>query len=257
MRILLLCHAFNSLSQRLFVELQQDGHEVSVEFDINDAVTAEAVELFRPDLVIAPFLKRAIPESVWRRHVCLVVHPGIVGDRGPAALDWAILEGEPDWGVTVLQATGELDAGPVWSAVEFPMRAASKASLYRHEVTEAAVAALRLALARVSAGRLPTAAARPVGDKAARTAASAAAAGGSRHRLAAGHDAGGAAQDPRRRRLPRRARHAGRARGVSLRRPCRGRPARDAGDTARPLWPGRMPRDPRRRGVDRPPARSG
>jgi putative two-component system hydrogenase maturation factor HypX/HoxX len=151
-RILLLCHAFNSLSQRLFVELQQDGHEVSVEFDINDAVTAEAVELFRPDLVIAPFLKRAIPESVWRRHVCLVVHPGIVGDRGPAALDWAILEGEPDWGVTVLQATGELDAGPVWSAVEFPMRAASKASLYRHEVTEAAVAALRLALARFQQG---------------------------------------------------------------------------------------------------------
>ena len=34
---------------------------VSVEFDINDRVTEEAVALFRPELVVAPFLKRAIP----------------------------------------------------------------------------------------------------------------------------------------------------------------------------------------------------
>ena len=49
MRILLLCHAFNSLTQRLYVELSADGHEVSVEFDITDTVTDEAVALFRPD----------------------------------------------------------------------------------------------------------------------------------------------------------------------------------------------------------------
>ena len=36
MRILLLVHGFNSLSQRLFVELHRDGHELSVEFDIHD-----------------------------------------------------------------------------------------------------------------------------------------------------------------------------------------------------------------------------
>jgi putative two-component system protein, hydrogenase maturation factor HypX/HoxX len=75
MRILLLCHSFNSLTQRLHVELRERGHAVSVEFDINDAVTCEAVELFRPDLVIASFLKRAIPEEVWRRvrFVCVAV----------------------------------------------------------------------------------------------------------------------------------------------------------------------------------------
>ena len=67
MRILLLTHSFNSLCQRLFVELEAAGHEVSVEFDINDAVTEEAVSLFRPDCLVAPFLKRAIPEGVWRR----------------------------------------------------------------------------------------------------------------------------------------------------------------------------------------------
>jgi putative two-component system hydrogenase maturation factor HypX/HoxX len=142
MRILFLTHSFNSLAQRLWVELTRRGHEVSIEFDINDNVAIEAVALFRPDLVVAPFLKRAIPEAVWREHVCLVVHPGIPGDRGPSALDWAIMNDEAEWGVTVLQANAVMDGGDIWATRSFPMRAARKSSLYRNEVTEAATAAV-------------------------------------------------------------------------------------------------------------------
>jgi putative two-component system hydrogenase maturation factor HypX/HoxX len=152
MRILFLTRSFNSLTQRLWVELVQRGHQLSIEFDIADSVTEEAVALFAPDLVVAPFLKRAIPESVWRQHVCLIVHPGIEGDRGASALDWAIFDGEADWGVTVLQAEAEMDAGPVWASASFPMRVASKSSLYRNEVTEAAVAAVLQAVERFVAG---------------------------------------------------------------------------------------------------------
>jgi putative two-component system hydrogenase maturation factor HypX/HoxX len=152
MRILFLARSFNSLTQRLYVELTARGHEVSVEFDIADSVTEEAVALFRPDLIVAPFLKRAIPESVWRKRVCLIVHPGIVGDRGPSALDRAIQQGETEWGVTVLQAEAEMDAGPVWASETFPMRAATKSSLYRGEVTEAAVRAVLAAVERFASG---------------------------------------------------------------------------------------------------------
>lgn len=152
MRILFLTHAFNSLTQRLFVELEGRGHEVSVEFDINDDIAREAVDLYRPGLIIAPFLKRAIPESIWREHVCLVVHPGIRGDRGPSALDWAILNRETRWGVTLLQANAEMDAGDIWAECEFPMREATKASLYRNEVTDAAVKAALLAVERFQRG---------------------------------------------------------------------------------------------------------
>jgi putative two-component system protein, hydrogenase maturation factor HypX/HoxX len=152
MRILLLCHSFNSLTQRLHVELAEWGHEVSVEFDINDEVTCEAVALFDPDVVLASFLKRAIPEDVWRSRRCLVVHPGVVGDRGPSALDWAVLEGEAEWGVTVLEAEAKMDAGPVWASATFPVRASAKSSLYRREVAEAAVEAVFAALARIQSG---------------------------------------------------------------------------------------------------------
>ncbi|MHB8252863.1 MAG: hydrogenase maturation protein [Acidiferrobacter sp.] len=150
MRILILTHSFNSLSQRIYSELVCQGHEVSVELDIQDTVTAEAVSLFRPDVILAPYLKTRIPASLWTRHLCLVVHPGIPGDRGPSALDWAILEGKSEWGVTVFQANGELDGGDVWAFSGFPMRLAPKGSLYRNEVTEAAVRAVMAALERCS-----------------------------------------------------------------------------------------------------------
>lgn len=152
MRILLLTHTFNSLSQRLFVELTERGHEVSVELDVNDAVTREAVGLFEPEVVLAPFLKRAIPEDIWRSRRCLIVHPGIIGDRGPSALDWALLDGESEWGVTVLEAEAEMDAGPVWAAATFPMRPAGKSSLYRGEIADAAVRTVLVALERLQSG---------------------------------------------------------------------------------------------------------
>ena len=72
--------------------------------------------------------------------------------RGPSALDWAILKGVRRWGVTVLQAEREMDAGPVWASADFPMRPAAKSSLYRNEVTEAAAAAVFEAISRFERG---------------------------------------------------------------------------------------------------------
>ncbi|MDX9996302.1 MAG: formyltransferase family protein, partial [Rhodocyclaceae bacterium] len=155
MRILFLTHSFNSLTQRLYAELTVLGHDVSVEFDIADSVSEEAVALWRPDLIFAPFLKRAIPEAIWKNHRCWIVHPGIVGDRGPSALDWAIMNGETTWGVTVLQAEAEMDAGPVWATATFPLRRDKKASIYRQETTEAALRAVKEALAKLACGEAP------------------------------------------------------------------------------------------------------
>ena len=152
LRILLLCHSFNSLSQRLYAELRARGHTLSVELDIADSVTEEAVAMARPDLVLAPFLKRRIPASVWQRVPCFVVHPGPPGDQGPSALDWAVRDRAPRWGVTVLQADGDFDAGPVWAHAAFDMRPATKGSLYRREVTRAALQATLAAVERFAGG---------------------------------------------------------------------------------------------------------
>jgi putative two-component system hydrogenase maturation factor HypX/HoxX len=152
MRILLLATSFNALTQRIYVELAERGHELSVELDVNDDGAAEAMRLFRPELVIAPFLRRAIPEAVWRNVRCLIVHPGPVGDRGPAALDWAILEGRATWGTTLIEANATFDAGDIWATRNFDLRPAAKSSLYRDEVTEAAVACVIEAIGKIEGG---------------------------------------------------------------------------------------------------------
>jgi len=141
MNILFLTTAHNSLSQRLLIELAERGHRISVAIADSAAAMLGAVTRENPDLIIAPMLKAAVPEEIWTKHVCLIVHPGIMGDRGPSSLDWAITEGAPRWGVTVLQAAAEMDAGPIWASHEFPFAkvADAKGSVYRNEVTDAAV----------------------------------------------------------------------------------------------------------------------
>ncbi|GAB4199237.1 MAG: hydrogenase maturation protein [Wenzhouxiangellaceae bacterium] len=152
MRILLISSAYNSLTQRAHVELEDAGHTVSVELALSDAHMRSAVTLFQPDLIIAPMLTRAIPRDIWQHQVCLIVHPGIIGDRGPSALDWAIMERPDEWGVTVLQAAEEMDAGDIWASRRFPMRDGSKSSLYRREVSEAAMQCIHEAVAKFSEG---------------------------------------------------------------------------------------------------------
>ena len=152
MRILLLATSFNALTQRIHVELAERGHTLSVELAVNDECMTEAARLFRPELVIAPFLRRAIPEAVWRTVRCLVVHPGPIGDRGPAALDWAILDGRTAWGTTLIEANADFDAGEIWATRDFNLRPATKSSHYRDEVTEAAVACVLEAIGKIERG---------------------------------------------------------------------------------------------------------
>ncbi|MFI6033569.1 enoyl-CoA hydratase-related protein [Streptomyces sp. NPDC051315] len=154
MRILLLASAFNSLTQRVFAELRDRGHTVAVELALgDDRRLTTAVHGHAPDLVIAPMLTTAVPEEVWSAYTCLIVHPGPPGDRGPSSLDRAVQEGRERWGVTVLQAVAEMDAGPVWASAGFTVPPdVGKSDLYRGELADAAVGAVLLAVERVASG---------------------------------------------------------------------------------------------------------
>ncbi|MEV7520305.1 enoyl-CoA hydratase-related protein [Streptomyces sp. NPDC091371] len=154
MHVLLVASAFNSLTQRVHAELRDHGHSVAVELALPSVDLADAVRRHGPDLVVAPMLTSAVPEEIWSAHTCLIVHPGPVGDRGPSSLDRAVQEGSPRWGVTVLQANAEMDAGDVWATVECPVPdpPESKSAWYRGEVADAALEAVLLAVERFASG---------------------------------------------------------------------------------------------------------
>lgn len=147
MRILLISSAFSGLTQRFYTEMDDAGYTVSVELHQgNIAALLEAVDLFKPDLILCPFLTKKLPAEIYTQTTCLIVHPGIKGDRGPSSLDWAIQGGETQWGVSLLEAADEMDAGPIWCHQSFTLREATKSSVFYREVTQAAVDCLWQAL---------------------------------------------------------------------------------------------------------------
>lgn len=163
MRILFLTSAHNSLSQRLLIELTERGHQIRVCVVASGEAMMDAVSGDAPELIVAPMLKIAIPEEIWSRYLCLIVHPGVVGDRGPSSLDWAISNQETSWGVTVLEAASDFDAGAIWASYEFPLDAdpPAKSSLYRGKVTEAALRGVIEAVERIESGAYQSGSWRP------------------------------------------------------------------------------------------------
>lgn len=146
--MLLVSTAHNSLSQRVERELCNAGHVVRVEVGVSQL--CETATHFVPGVIVCPFLTERVPEKVWRHRLVLIVHPGPPGDRGPSSLDWAIQERHAEWGVTLIQASEPLDAGPVWGSKRFSMRRASKTSHYRREVTDNAVKLIHDAVAHLT-----------------------------------------------------------------------------------------------------------
>lgn len=173
MKILFLCTAHNSLSQQLFLALGRT-HSLTVEYALSDKVMIEAAALAQPDLIICPFLTSRVPSEIYTEYLTLIVHPGPPGDAGPSAIDWVLMgddgavaessqllqtgawsrAGRSHWGVTVLQAVAELDAGPIWAFEQFEIDIDSpgvtKSTLYRGPITRAAITATLAALVRIA-----------------------------------------------------------------------------------------------------------
>jgi enoyl-CoA hydratase/carnithine racemase len=184
MKILLLCTAHSSLSQRLYLTLTLN-HEVTIEYALSTDSMVEAVTLAHPHLIICPFLTSFVPAKIYTKCMTLVVHPGAPGDGGPSALDFLIIEedgtdediervmgkdlwsahGRSHWGVTVLQANAEYDAGPVWAWEQYSINIDDhnliKSGFYRGPVTRAALAACLTAIKRIELAARETA---PVGS---------------------------------------------------------------------------------------------
>lgn len=158
LKIMLLSSAFNGLTQRAWLDLRQLGHVPSVVLFTDEATVCRQIEESAADLVICPFLKDRVPQQLWSNpdRPVVIIHPGIVGDRGASALDWAITQQVKRWGVTALQAVEEMDSGPIWSTCEFDMPAdVRKSELYNGAVSDAAIYCIRDVVEKFARGFVP------------------------------------------------------------------------------------------------------
>ena len=151
-------------SKRVIVTLNQNGFnavEVKLGLKTNDMVelasnfTNEATpNTGKPDVIICPLMKTRIPPELYQNVLTLVVHPGPPGDRGASALDWCVYLKEKKWGVTVLEADEDFDAGNVWGYEFFEVSESdTKSSIYRSQVQRSAINSILTALKRITEKR--------------------------------------------------------------------------------------------------------
>jgi putative two-component system protein, hydrogenase maturation factor HypX/HoxX len=150
------------MPQALWAAVREDGHDVirPEDLEIRTPMSAEDMTRFArlaaPDVILCPFLKEVVPLAVCERTTTWILHPGIRGDRGPSSLSWAILTGEPMWGLTMVRAeptsmAEELDGGNVGAWREFAMPTeATMGEVYARYVIPAAIDCAREILARMA-----------------------------------------------------------------------------------------------------------
>ena len=123
------------MTQMLAAKLHYNKHQISVVF-ATSAQMMQEIEQFSPKVIIAPFLTKFVPSAIYDTYPTYIMHPGIVGDKGPHSLEHTITSKLTEWGSIFLRATNELDGGSIYARGFFNLRPTCKASLYRNEVLE-------------------------------------------------------------------------------------------------------------------------
>ena len=139
------------------VEAERLGIAVSqpASFRHPDAVAALAA--VEPDLIVVAAYGRILPRAVLAlpRHPVVNVHPSLLPRwRGPSPVAAAILAGDRDTGVSIIELVPEMDAGPVLAARPFAIAPTDTTGTLEARLAEEGAALLIEALPRWLAGRL-------------------------------------------------------------------------------------------------------
>ncbi len=101
-------------------------HQIPV-YQPNSLRTPETLELLRglqPDLIVVAAYGRILPEDVLNLPPvgCINVHSSLLPRyRGAAPIQWAILNGDRETGVTIMHMAKELDAGDIITQTSTPI----------------------------------------------------------------------------------------------------------------------------------------
>jgi methionyl-tRNA formyltransferase len=84
----------------------------------------ESIRLLRPDLMVVAAYGQILPQALLDvpRFGSLNVHTSLLPQyRGAAPIQWALLEGDAETGVTIMQVNAGLDTGPIVSQARTPI----------------------------------------------------------------------------------------------------------------------------------------
>jgi methionyl-tRNA formyltransferase len=134
------------------------GLEVVYGEDLGKDGAVELAERLAPDLVLSVFYRDLLPDRVLAaaRLAALNLHPSLLpAYRGRAPINWVLVNGERETGVTLHHMTARADAGDIVAQRAIPIAPRETALTLYHKVEEAGIEILAGALPLVAEGRAP------------------------------------------------------------------------------------------------------
>ena len=91
---------------------------------MKDGTALALIRDLAPDLIVVAAYGRILPQEIldWPKYGCINVHSSLLPRyRGAAPIHWAILNGEKESGVTIMQMALALDAGDILAQASTPI----------------------------------------------------------------------------------------------------------------------------------------
>lgn len=128
---------------------------------LRDGAAMEIIERLAPELIAVTAYGRLLPKEMldYPRYGCINVHASLLPKyRGAAPINWAVINGEPESGVTIMHMAEEMDAGDMILKRAVPITAQTTAPSLWDELGPIGGALLVEAIAQIAAGTAPRAA---------------------------------------------------------------------------------------------------
>ena len=125
---------------------------------LRDEAAAEQIRALSPELIVVAAYGKLLPETILRLPPlgCINVHASLLPRyRGAAPIQWAVLNGETETGVSMMYLAKELDAGDVILQKSVPIGEEEDAQSLTARLAELGAAALLEAVEAIRNGTAP------------------------------------------------------------------------------------------------------
>lgn len=128
---------------------------------LRDGTALALIQDLKPELIVVAAYGRLLPDEIldYPAKGCINVHSSLLPKyRGAAPINWAVLNGDAETGVTIMHMASEMDTGDIISQVSTPIGATETAAELYSRLAELGGELLVKTMAEIetgSAGRTP------------------------------------------------------------------------------------------------------
>lgn len=133
------------------------AHDIPVfqPLTLKDGEAFKTIETLAPDLIVVAAYGRILPNEIlnYPAKGCINVHSSLLPKlRGAAPINWAVINGETETGVTIMHMAQELDAGDIIAQTKTPIDPDEPVEAVHDRLAELGGALLVEAAAQIAAG---------------------------------------------------------------------------------------------------------